>query len=125
MAIFNLLQTVWKTEKIPSSWYNSTLTQLSKGKRNESDLDNKRFIHDKNELMKVLGQLVMEKAKENLLTNMTKFQIACKPGHRASEHLFVLKSVFALYQSRGKPLIVTTFDVYKVLRFLEPFRLFI
>ena len=39
------------------------------------------------------------------------FQIAGKPGHRASEHLYVLKSVFAYYQSQNKGLLVTSFDL--------------
>ena len=42
---------------------------------------------------------------------MSKFQIAGKPGHRASEHLYVLKSVFAHYQSKNKGLLVTSFDL--------------
>ena len=33
---------------------------------------------------------VVEHAKENIFKNMSKFQIAGKPGHRASEHLYVL-----------------------------------
>ena len=42
---------------------------------------------------------------------MPKFQIACVPGHRASEHLFVIKSVFLYYQTKNKGLILSSFDI--------------
>ena len=56
----------------------------------------------------------MAHAKVPIFKNMSKFQIACKPGHRASEHLFVIKSVFAYYQAKNKALIMSSFDVKKM-----------
>ena len=44
---------------------------------------------------------------------MTKFQIATKPGHRSSEHLFVVFSIMALYEKKGKALIATMYDLKK------------
>ena len=34
----------------------------------------------------------------SIKSNMSKYQIACRKGHRASEHLFVLKSVFQQFK---------------------------
>ena len=55
----------------------------------------------------------MTAAKDTLLSNMSKFQIGTKPGHRPQEHLFTLKSVINFYMSMDKPLILSTFDVSK------------
>jgi hypothetical protein len=39
-ALFNLCKVVWRTEKQPERWSNSTLIQLYKGKGNRGTLDN-------------------------------------------------------------------------------------
>jgi hypothetical protein len=44
---------------------------------------------------------------------MTKFQLGTKPGHRAQEHLFVMRSVIALYNLCGKALIVQLYEISK------------
>ena len=43
---------------------------------------------------------------------MSKYQIACKPGHKPSEPLLVIKSVFVQYQKNGKGLILTGYDIW-------------
>ena len=48
---------------------------------------------------------------KKIFKNLTKFQIACVPGHRACEHLYVLKSMFAHYEKQKKGLILTGYDV--------------
>ena len=105
-------KTVWKTEKIPEQWTESTLTQLFKGGKT-NDPNNFRYIHDKNYLVKHFATIVVSMMKETLFENMTKFQIAGKPGHRASEHLYVIKSVIAYYKEKKKGLLISTFDLHK------------
>ena len=80
-ALLNLFQLIWKTEKLPTSWQESKVTQLWKGKGLQSELSSMRHIHDRDITAKVFGQIVLSHAKENLFNNMSKFQIACKPGH--------------------------------------------
>ena len=55
----------------------------------------------------------MDQAKETIFKNMPKFQIGTRPGHRAQEHLFVIKSVIALYEKYDKPVWLTTWDISK------------
>ena len=43
------------------------------------------------------------------------YQIAYKPGHRPSEPLFVIKSVFAQYQKNIRGLILTRYDIWTFL----------
>ena len=110
-AIYNILYSVWKTEIIPSDWHKSELVQLFKGRGSISNLDNMRHIHIKSETAKLFGHIVMSEAKENIYKKMTKFQIATKPGHRSSEHLYVIKSIVALVQSNKKAVIATMWDL--------------
>ena len=86
-AVLNLFQIVWKTENLPKGWQESTLIQLKKGKMEDNDLQDIRHIHDRAELGKYFSHIVMTEAKPKLFENMLKFQIACRPGHRPSEHL--------------------------------------
>jgi hypothetical protein len=53
------------------------------------------------------GHIVIGAAKDKIIENMT------KPGHRAQEHLFVMRSVIALYSLCGKALIVQLYDISK------------
>ena len=87
LALFHLFQVVWRTEKIPNSWHESTVIQIQKGKSDTKNLDNIRHLHDRDEFSKFFGQLVLSQAKDNIFSNMSKFQIASKPGHQPSEHL--------------------------------------
>ena len=98
LALLNLYRIIWKTENLPQNWEDSTVTQIPKSKGLQKDLNMIRHIHDKNIFSKYFGQMVLTEAKENLFKNLPKFQIACRPGHRSSEHLFVLKSIFAKYR---------------------------
>ena len=112
-ALFTLCKAIWRTEKFPCMWEKSTLIQLYKLKGSRSVLDNMRHIHIKEEYPKFFGHLVVSAAKERMITNLTKFQIATKPGHRTQEHLFVIKSVLALYMSYGKAIILSMWDLSK------------
>ena len=110
-ALFKLYQVVWTTETLPDRWEKSTLVQLYKGQGLRSVLDNMRHIHIKDEFPKYFGHLVVSEAKDKMTKGMTKYQIGTKPGHRAQEHLFVLKSVIALYFHLDQVLTLSLWDV--------------
>ena len=112
-AIFKLFCLVWKKEEIPRMWADSELIQIYKGKGSESDLNNVRHIHIKSEVPKLVQQIVMTAASDRLFDNMTKFQIATKPGHRATEHVFCAMSQIALSESKGESIFITLFDMSK------------
>ena len=112
-ALFTLCKATWKKTFLPHTWEKSNLIQLYKSKGLRSDLDNMRHIHIKEEDPKFFGHLVVSAVKVKIITTLTKFQLACKPGHRTQEHLFVIKSVFALYESCNIALILTMWDLSK------------
>ena len=76
-------------------------------------LENIRNIHMKTEIPKLFGHILMAQAKPKIIANMSKYQIGARPGHRAQEHIFTLKSVIALYVSLRCALIIQFFDVSK------------
>ena len=45
-ALFTLMRQVWKSEKIPVKWQESTLIPVYKGKKKLGDLEGMRFLHD-------------------------------------------------------------------------------
>ena len=55
----------------------------------------------------------MSEAKGKMTANMTKYQIGTKPGHRAQEPLFVLKSMMSLHTHYRKAIILSVWDVSK------------
>lgn len=112
-ALFNVFQFIWKSENYPEEWQKSTLIQLFKGKGRRDDLNSQRYIHTKEEIPKFFGPIVISAAKEDIIKNMTKFQIATKPGHRSSEHLFVVKSLMVLNEHLKKAMIISLWDLKK------------
>ena len=112
-ALFCLFEKVWESENKPSSWEYTNCSMLFKGKGLVSEFGNQMFIHSKDEIPKCFESLVIEKAKHKIVKKCSKFQIGGLPGHQSAEHLFTLKSVIALYLSKGIPLLVNCLDLKK------------
>ena len=47
------------------------------------------------------------------MNNMSKFQIATKSGHRATEHVFVIFSLMSKYEREGKSILIMMYDLRK------------
>ena len=109
-ALFSLFKQVWRQENIPTRWTKSTLLQLFKGKGDFRAMTAMRSIHMKEDTAKVFGHIVVNVAKDRLMKNMSPFQIGTKKGHRASEHIFTMKSVMQLFALKNKPLIISFWD---------------
>ena len=69
-----------------------------------------RNLHLKEEIPKLWGHILVSQVKEKLMSNMTIFQIGAKSGHRAAEHIYVMKSVMQKYEYLKNPLIVSFWD---------------
>ena len=112
-AVFDLFSRIWKEETTPSEWEYTTLIQIYKGKGLKEMLENNRFIHTKEWMPKLFEYITVSKMKPQILSKISKYQIGGKPGHRPQEHLFVLKSVIALYQMMDIPLFLQFWDISK------------
>ena len=44
------------------------------------------------------------------MENMSPFQIGAKKGHRASEHIYLIKSVMQMYEMQKKPMLICYYD---------------
>ena len=109
-ALFCILNSVWKSEEIPTSWKKTNLIQLSKGKKDFTDLSGMRYIHIKQDTQKVFSNIVIQQVQNLLSSNMSIFQIGTKKGHRASEHIYVLKTIMKKYEYLNKPIIINLWD---------------
>ena len=70
-----------------------------------------RHIHIRSDTSKLFSHIVISQAKDTLFSNMLRYQIATKPGHRASEHLYLVKSVLAILQEKKEACIFSTWDL--------------
>ena len=113
LALFNLFRSIWLNEKIPQSWHESILVQLSKGRGRPGDLKNMRHIHLRNIYLSFFSQIVMHFIKDTLIDNMSMYQIACKPGYRPSEHLFTIKSLISYYKKEKMSFLSSNLDISK------------
>ena len=76
-------------------------------------MSNHRFIHTKDEIPKSFEHILITKAKPNIISGCSKFQIGAIPKHQSQEHLFTLKSVMEWYESMKSPLILQLYDISK------------
>ena len=113
LALFKLFNLVWTFEEKPEQWRKTGIIQLYKGKGERNEFGNQRNIHTKVDIPKLFGHMVMSKAKDKIIQNMTKYQIGTKNGHRAQEHLFTLKSVIALNILYGLTILIQFYDISK------------
>ena len=104
---------MWDSEQKPDIWCNSVLIQLYKGCGSCNDLNNQRNIHTKQDIPKFFGHIVTTAAKPSMVNNMSPYQIGTKPGHRAQEHLYVIKSVIGLYENNRKAIALQLWDISK------------
>ena len=76
-------------------------------------LDNKRFIHIKDWLERLVEALSVEPMKAEIFEAGTKFQIGGCPGMRTVFHLFVVKSNIIMKLKSGQGVIMTFLDLIK------------
>ena len=112
-AVFRMFKILWSKEEKPTLFEDTVLIQLYKGKGDKSNLNNHRNIHTKKYLPKAFESIIVEKSKDRIVSKCSKFQIGALLGHRAQEHLFVLKSTINLFVYLNEPLIFQCWDISK------------
>ena len=79
-CVFRLFSQVWKDEVKPQQWRNTVIIQLYKSKGEACCFDNQHNIHTKEEVPKLFEGIVVDKSKENMIDNCSKFQPSCLPS---------------------------------------------
>ena len=88
------------------------LHMIWKGKGPAEILKNSRFIHMKEwYLPRTVEALVVSKMKECILRSSSKYQVGGQPGHSPEEHIFTIKSLWAMLLEEGLGLILTLVDI--------------
>ena len=62
-------------------------------------------------LPRTCGALVVGKIKEFILNSSSKYQVGGQPGHGPEEHIFTIKSIWAMLEMEGKGMIITLVDI--------------
>ena len=78
-CIFRLLSQVWKDEVKPQQWRNTIIIQLYKGKGETFDYNCQRNIHTNKDTPKLFEEIVVDKSKQKLVDNCSKYQIGGIP----------------------------------------------
>ena len=113
-SCLKMCQKMFSNECFPSSFKETTLHMIFKGKGNKEEFSNNRFVHCKSWLPRLAEALIVEgEMKAPLLKNSTRFQVGGQTGHRPEELLFCLKSVLARYLAEGRVMIGQCHDVAK------------
>ena len=112
LAILKLCRRFIRNEVFPSRFDFTTLVQLPK-KGSAQQLDNKRFIHMKDWLARLVEALAVGQMKSDIFSAGTKYQIGGCPGQRTVFHLFVVKSIIVLKVMLGEGVIMTLLDLIK------------
>ena len=111
-AIFKLCKRVIENEEFPVGFRKTILYMIWKQKGPADVLKNSRFIHMKESFLpRTCEALVVGKMKNCILNSSSKFQVGGQPGHGPEEHIFTIKSVWAMLEMEGKGMIITLVDI--------------
>ena len=117
LSILKLCRRFLSKENFPKKFNLTTLIQLPK-KGSAQLLDNKRFIHIKDWLARLVEALTVKPMKAEIFKAGTKFQIGGCPGMRTVFHLFVVKSSIIMKLKMGQGVIMTFLDLIKLVFFV-------
>ena len=109
-AVFKFGLRMIEEESYPEDFDNTTLHQVYK-KGCKNVLSSFRYIHSQTWCPRVTEALVVSGPKKKILKSASPMQCGGLPGHRASEHLFSMLSVIALYLDRGDPFLAQLWDL--------------
>ena len=112
-AVFRLCRRMLEEEEFPSSFDDTTLHQIYKGKGKKEILSNNRYIHCKEWLPRTAEGMVVDCMKDAILKGSSPYQIGGQPGHQPQEHIFSVKSMIAKQRMEGKVTILQAYDISK------------
>ena len=113
VATYEYMKKLIKSEQVPTSFLDTYLTQLWKGKGSALDLNNMRFIHMRFWRSRLLEALVTENMKEDIVKACPNNQLGGMPGAMSVEHLVVLKTWMKQKEQQKESGIFNVFDMSK------------
>ena len=100
-----LIHEVWRTEKVPNTWNEGTITTIWKGKGDQEKLTNHRGITVSSSLASILEELIDRRAEK--IVKFSQGQAGGKKGASTADHLFLLRGLMTLAIEKGENLFLT------------------
>ena len=113
VAIYLMLNRLFKEEVIPREFHVTLLTKLYKGKGNQDLLSNSRFIHGKRFLSKLYEKCLVMKIDSELRSATPRFQIGGQRKRSTREHLLQLMILMQHFHDKGEGMAISLVDVTK------------
>ena len=111
-VMFKFCKKMIAAEEFPHSFNRTVLYMIWKQKGPAEILKNSRFIHMKETFLPRLCEaLVVGKMKQVIINSSSKYQIGGQPGHATDEHIFTVKSVWAMLEKDNTGMIITLVDI--------------
>ena len=109
-AIYKLCVRMIQNKEFPIMFRKTYMIWKQKGP--QEILQNNRFIHLKEHyLPRTVEALVVNKMKDDILGKSTIYQVGGQPGHGTDEHIFTIKSMIGLLESKNLGMIFTLVDL--------------
>ena len=90
--VHQLLEKVWKSEKIPDKWKRGLIIKLPK-KRNLKECKNWRGITLLSVVGKILGQIVIDRIRNGVHIRLRNEQAGYRKGRGTTEQIFILRNI--------------------------------
>lgn len=110
--ITQIIQEIWRTEKLPDDWKCALIHPLHK-KGEKSDVNNYRGISLLSVPYKILSACLLRRAQEQLEPLIGEYQAGFRPHRSCTEQIFNLKSTLKIRATRNLPTICTFVDFRK------------
>ena len=90
--VHQLLQKIWKQEKIPMNWKKGLIIKLAK-KGNLKDCKNSRGITLLPVVGKILGRIIIDRIRRGIDSRLRKEQAGYRRGRGTTEQVFILRNI--------------------------------
>ena len=111
IAVYYILNRIYREEKIPENFYVSTLTKIFKNKGSRDNLKDHRFIHNRLWYCKLLEKCLVLMIEKEVDEYFPESQIGGLSGHSTREHILTIVTMLRYNEAFKKPSILTLLDV--------------
>ena len=109
--LWDLFTKIFKQERMPDSWRNSTMIPIYKGKGDVQDCTNYRGIKLISHTMKIYERIIEQRIRNE--TTMSEEQFGFMPGKGTVDAIFALRQTMEKYAERQKELHLVFIDLEK------------
>ena len=109
--VTNLMETLWKEEKVPNLWKIGLVTSLYKGKGDKEVLSNHRGITVSSAFGGIMEDIIDRRMSATI--NFTQAQGGGRVGASTCDHIFILRTIIKVSLHQKRKTYIAYFDVKK------------